>query len=416
VSASPATRVRGGSHKPRSGPASIVGGRWIPLSRPQSRSPLDPTSSPGWRVLRGSERLSGRALLSPSFVGRSEATIVDANLICHLLAQRLRETGLLIPEVKIKADFVEPMLLLRTERLPQGGSIAYELKLDGFRAEAIKSGGRVHLRSRNDKDFNARYPAIVQALAAMPDETVIDGEIVALDESGRPSFNAKNHDVSTASVVYYVFDVMILAGKDVMNEPLSVRRELLLESILAKLDEPIRELPELEASLPELIRSVKAHGLEGLVAKRRVSRYEPGQRSGAWQKMRVNQGQAFVIAGYTVAPKSFDAIVFGYYDGGKLMYAGRTRNGFTPSSREQLFKRFKPLAAEHCPFANLPEARSGRWGQGLTAEKMKECRWLKPALVGQFEFVEWTPDAHLRHARFMGLREDKKPREVVREA
>ncbi len=175
---------------------------------------------------------------------------------------------------------------------------AFLVKLDGFRAEAIKERGRVHFRSRNDKDFNARYPAIVQALAAMPNETVIDGEIVAL-ESGRPSFNALQNHTSTASLLYYVFDVMVLAGKDVMNEPLAVRRELLRDHVLTKLGEPIRESPELEASLPELIRSVKASALEGLIAKRRDSRYEPGQRSGAWQKMRVNQEQAFVIAGYT---------------------------------------------------------------------------------------------------------------------
>jgi ATP-dependent DNA ligase len=131
--------------------------------------------------------------------------------------------------------------------------------------------------------------------------------------------------------------------------------------------------------------------------------------------MRVNRGQAFVIAGYTPASRNFDTVIFGYYDGGKLVYAGRTRNGFTPSSRDQLFRRFKALAVEECPFANLPEARGGRWGEGLTAEKMKVCQWLKPVLVGQFEFVEWTPDSHLRHVRFMGLREDQEPSEVERE-
>jgi bifunctional non-homologous end joining protein LigD len=98
------------------------------------------------------------------------------------------------------------------------------------------------------------------------------------------------------------------------------------------------------------------------------------------------------------------------------MYAGRTRNGFTPSSRDQLFKLFRTLVADKCPFANLPEAKGGRWGEGLTAEKMQECRWLKPSLVGQFEFVEWTPDGHLRHSRFIGLRDDKEPREVAHEA
>jgi ATP-dependent DNA ligase len=116
-----------------------------------------------------------------------------------------------------------------------------------------------------------------------------------------------------------------------------------------------------------------------------------------------------------VGAKNFDAAVFGYYDGGRLVYAGRTRSGFTPASRDQLFKRFRALAAEECPFANLPEARSGRWGEGLTADKMKECRWLRPVLVGQFEFVEWTPDGHLRHSRYMGLREDESPLEVIRD-
>jgi ATP-dependent DNA ligase len=156
-------------------------------------------------------------------------------------------------------------------------------------------------------------------------------------------------------------------------------------------------------------------GLEGLVAKRRDSRYEPGQRSGAWQKMRVNQGQELVIAGYTPSLKNFDALVIGYYQGGKLMYAARTRNRFTPALRAQLFKKLKPLEIEECPFANLPEKKPGRWSAGLTAVKMEECRWLKPVLVGQFEFVEWTEDAHLRHSRFVGLREDKPAKSVRRE-
>jgi ATP-dependent DNA ligase len=160
---------------------------------------------------------------------------------------------------------------------------------------------------------------------------------------------------------------------------------------------------------------VKAQRLEGLVAKRRDSRYEPGQRSGAWQKMRVNQGQEFVIAGYTPSPKNFDALVIGYYQSGKLIYAARTRNGFTPASRADLIRKLKPLEIGECPFANLPEKKAGRWGVGLTAGKMAECRWLQPALVGQFEFVEWTEDAHLRHSRFMGLREDKKAKDVRRE-
>jgi bifunctional non-homologous end joining protein LigD len=200
-----------------------------------------------------------------------------------------------------------------------------------------------------------------------------------------------------------------------MGEPLMKRRALIEKSVLPKLTEPIRYSPVLEGGLKDLIASVKAQGLEGLVAKRADSKYEPGERSGAWRKMRVSQGQELVIAGYTPSPKNFDALVIGYYEGPKLIYAARTRNGFTPASRMELFKKIKPLEITECPFANLPEKKAGRWGAGLTAAKMAECRWLKPALVGQFEFVEWTEDAHLRHSRFVALREDKKAKDVRRE-
>src|SRR5260370_26144658 len=137
-----------------------------------------------------------------------------------------------------------------------------------------------------------------------------------LDESGRPSFNIlQNYGSSKAPILYYVFDVLILSGRDVMGLPLSARRDMLERRILLKLGEPIRYSPELKASLAGLISSVRAQGLERLVAKRRKSRYEPGRRSGAWQKMRINKGQEFVIAGYTVGGATFDALVFGYYEG-----------------------------------------------------------------------------------------------------
>jgi DNA ligase D-like protein (predicted ligase) len=322
----------------------------------------------------------------------------------------------LMPSQEATARFIEPMLLQRVPSLPEGAEWSYEVKLDGFRALAIKTNGKVLLRSRNNKDFNAKYPGVVRALQRLPDETVIDGEMVALDETGRPSFNAlQNVGSSKVTLVYYVFDVLVLAGKSVMAEGLSMRRQILQNQVLPKLNEPVRESPQLNASLPDLVKAVRAHGFEGIVAKRLDSRYEPGQRSGAWRKMRVNRGQEFVIGGYTPGPRNFDALIFGYYEGGRLLYAARTRNGFTPASRAGLYRRFRSLEITECPFSNLPEPRGGRWGQGLTAEKMKECRWLEPVLVGQFEFVEWTPDNHLRHSKFIALREDKDPREVRRE-
>src|SRR5579863_2976683 len=308
------------------------------------------------------------------------------------------------------------MLLLRTEQLPGGAEWIYEIKLDGYRAIGFKSGGKARLRSRNDKDFAVRYPLITAALSALPDETVVDGEIVALNEDGQPSFNLlQNYGSSGAPLHFYVFDLLMIAGRDAMKLPLSERRELLQQKVLTKLAEPIRYSPQLEGSLPDLIKSVKQSGLEGLVAKSLNSLYEPGQRSGAWRKMRVNSGQEFVIGGYTFGGKSFDALIFGYYDGPHLIYVARTRNGFTPTSRLDLMRRFKALETSECPFVNLPEKLAGRWGQGLTAAKMKDCVWLKPKLVGQFEFVEWTPDNHLRHSRFVALREDKAAKEVHKE-
>jgi len=315
-----------------------------------------------------------------------------------------------------KARFIEPMLLLRSDALPEGRDWVYELKLDGYRAIGYRSTGAAHLRSRNNKSFDDSYPGIVKALARLPEETVVDGEVVALDESGRPSFNRlQNYGSSSASLCYFLFDVLILKGRDLRGEPLETRRELLSRTVLPKLAEPIREAPQFDAPLKDLVRAIREQGLEGLVAKRIDSVYESGERSGAWRKMRVNQGQEFVIGGYTVDGRYFDALVFGYYEGSRLMYAGRTRNGFTPSLRAQLCERFSKLETAACPFANLPEKLAGRWGQGLTASKMEKCRWLKPVLVGQFEFVEWTTDGHLRHSRFIGLREDKSAQDVVRE-
>lgn len=306
------------------------------------------------------------------------------------------------------------MLLLRSETLPEGPDWIYELKLDGYRALAIKSAGKIELRSRNNNDFSSKFPSIPKALKKLPNETVIDGELVALDPSRRPSFNLLQN-VGSAPLFYYVFDVLVLRGKDLTRQPLSYRRAMLHEKVLPKLADPIRAALTLERPLPELMRAVREYGFEGLVAKRRDSHYEPGLRSGAWRKMRVNRGQEFVIGGYTPSASSFDALIFGYYEGEKLIFAAKTRNGFTPRLRMDIYKQLQKLRTDVCPFANLPEAKSGRWGAGLTAEKMAECRWVKPELVGQFEFVEWTPDNHLRHSRFVALREDKNPRNVIRE-
>lgn len=308
------------------------------------------------------------------------------------------------------------MLLLRTDRLPDDPLWTYQLKLDGYRAIAFKTAAGVRLRSRNDNDFSSRYRSVLKGLANLPADTVIDGEVIAVDADGRPSFSLlQNHGASGIPILYFVFDVMVLSGRDVMREPLRVRRDLLERKVLPTLGEPVRYAEPLDASLAVLVQSVKAAGFEGLVAKRLDSPYEPGLRSGAWLKMRVNRGQEFVIGGYTIGGNPFDALIFGYYDGARLLYAGRTRNGFTPAQRSQLFRKFRALETGACPFANLPETTGGRFGAGLTEKKMADCRWLQPVLVAQFEFVEWTADNHLRHTRFVALREDRDPMTVTRE-
>ncbi len=311
-------------------------------------------------------------------------------------------------------SFIEPMLLQAQPTLPEGW--LYELKLDGYRAIAGRVGGAAHLRSRNDNDFAGTYPTITAALKSLPDDTVVDGEVVALDAQGRPSFNLLQHAKSKeVRIVFYVFDLLILGGKDVMGRPLRERRKLLETKVLPHLGEPVRYSGALDAPIKELIATVKQYGFEGLVAKNPSSIYEPGKRSGSWKKLRINRGQEFVIGGYTIGGNGFDALIFGYYDETGLRFAAKTRNGFTSASRSALIKKMTPLLTDTCPFLGLPEKRAGRWGQAITAEKMKDCRWLRPLLVGQFEFVEWTPDAHLRHSTFVGLREDKDPRDVVRE-
>jgi ATP-dependent DNA ligase len=160
----------------------------------------------------------------------------------------------------------------------------------------------------------------------------------------------------------------------------------------------------LDASADEVVRVAKEFGFEGIVAKRKDSVYESGKRTGAWVKYRVNRGQEFVIGGYTPG-NPFDALIVGYYEDDRLLYAAKVRNGFVPKVRREVASRFKGLEIDTCPFANLPERKRTQWA--LTKEEMKNCVWLKPELVAQIEFTEWTPDGHLRHSKLVGLRDDK---------
>src|ERR1700674_1053736 len=290
----------------------------------------------------------------------------------------------------------------------------YEIKLDGYRAIAVKSGNKVSLFSRRQKSFNQQYPYIVEVLVDLPDGTVIDGEIVALDDSARPQFSLlQNYRSEAHRIRYFVFDLLCYENRDTSCLSLVDRRALLRK---LKFQSPrIQFLDFLETSAASMAAAAKEQGLEGVIAKRKDSLYQPGRRTGAWVKYRINQGQEFVIGGYFPGPHGFDSIIVGYYDSNNLMYVARTRNGFVPASRRQVFSKLKHLVTSKCPFVNLPETKKSRFGEELNAEKMKKAVWLKPEIVAQIEFLEWTDADHLRHSKFMGLREDKDPRSVVKE-
>ena len=243
---------------------------------------------------------------------------------------------------------------------------------------------------------------------------MIDGEVVALDEQGKPSFNRlQNFRSADAHIMFYAFDVLVRRGEDLTEQTLSRRRAILESTVRAHEHVGISQVSHRTAK--EMLAFVKTHGLEGIIAKRADSVYEPGRRSGLWVKRRINHSQEFVIGGYVPSHLGLDSIVIGVYRGNELHYAARVRSGFVPLTRRQVFERIKPLGTRKCPFVNLPEKDAGRWGQGLTAEKMKDCIWVQPSLLAEIAFLEWTGADHLRHTTFIGLRDDKDPRKVVRE-
>jgi len=316
---------------------------------------------------------------------------------------------------RTEASFVEPMECLSVSKLPEGLEWLWEIKLDGYRALAVKSGTCVTLFSRRRKSLNRQFPYVVEALADLPAGTVVDGEVVAIDESGRPDFNLlQNFRAEASRIQYYIFDLLCWKDRDLTRVPM-VERRALLKSLVLVQDKRIRIADYFEAAPKNLISAVREQGLEGIIGKRRDSVYQPGKRSGAWIKYRVNRGQEFVIGGYFPGPHGFDSLIVGYYDGDKLLYVARTRNGFVPASRRQVFSKLKNLVTPTCPFMNLPETRRSRFGEELNAEKMKKAIWLRPEAVAQIEFLEWTEGNRLRHSKFVGLREDKNPRNVVKE-
>jgi bifunctional non-homologous end joining protein LigD len=304
------------------------------------------------------------------------------------------------------------MMATPAPALPAGDGWSYEVKWDGYRTLALKDGPRVRLYSRNLKDVMSGYPAVARTLAGLKAQSaLIDGELVGIDEGGRPSFQALHHQ-SAHTVVYYAFDILQIAGRDLTREPLDVRRQQLTAAVMGTsilVSEPLPGTPA------QIERAVRELGLEGVVAKRRTSRYEAGRRSNAWLKVKFSRRQEFVIGGYKPANAGFDSVLVGYYDRGRLYHASKVRAGFTPHSRAELMRRIAPIRRPTCPFVNLPSTRTSHWGEGITADDMASFEWVKPVIVVEVAFTEWTRDGNLRHASYVALREDKRARDVGRE-
>src|SRR5436190_513562 len=283
---------------------------------------------------------------------------------------------------KSKPRFIEPMKARLVDDPPSGGDWSYELKFDGFRVCAVKNGSQINLISRNGNELRTRFPEVVEALKEFPpEECVLDGEVVALDGEGRSSFQLLQGleiEGHKAPIVFYVFDLMQLNGRSLIGLPLTARKEVLAK-VCDGVGDPIRYSGEISGDARALLGEVQRRGLEGLIGKLRDSAYEPGRRSGTWIKLKCVNEQEFVIGGFTPpqgARQHFGAILVGYYDGKKFLFAGKVGTGFNTKSLAVLHKKLKSEKRDDCPFADLPSKEGGQWVQGITPSMMRKIHWV----------------------------------------
>lgn len=307
--------------------------------------------------------------------------------------------------------WVAPQLATLVAAAPVGGEWIHEIKLDGYRILMRIERGRIRLLTRNRQDWTERFPAVVEAAAALPvKEAILDGEIVALDRAGVSSFQALQQGAAGdkgRSLAYVAFDLLFLDGRDLRTQPLIERKKALARLLRGRRGR-IRYSEHFDAPGPEVYERACGMGLEGIVSKRKDAAYTSGRGQG-WVKTKCVARQEFVIGGYTDpegARAELGSLLLGVHDrDGRLVYAGRVGTGFTQTTLEALGRRLRRLEQRTSPFSAdgpRPPARG--------------AHWVKPVLVGEVAFTEWTRDGLLRHPAFEGLREDKPAAQVVREA
>jgi bifunctional non-homologous end joining protein LigD len=297
-----------------------------------------------------------------------------------------------------------------SDKVPKGDDWLYEIKWDGYRIVATVTGGEPELRTRRDQDYTKRFENVAKELvkALKTPDCVVDGEVCALDEDGRPSFSAMQQGKPGTQIVYYVFDVLEIEGEPMIELPLEERRKR-LEKLLDKRNRIVKFSESFDDGDALLAAAVKQR-LEGIMAKRLGSRYFPGRRSREWLKIKGHGRQEFVIAGYTRGQGrragTLGSLVLATYQGGDLVYVGNVGTGFNDREIDRLLKKLKPLVRDTPPFREVPKMPRIRKGDVI---------WAEPKLVAEVEFVEWTHDGRLRAPAYKGLREDKDATEVRRE-
>jgi len=307
-------------------------------------------------------------------------------------------------------EFVSPQLATLVKEAPKGDEWLHELKFDGYRLLSHVQRGHVRLWTRNQKDWTEKFPGIVKALKSLKVQSaILDAEVVAMDSSGRSSFQMLQqaiHKTAGKGLVLEVFDVIYLEGFSLTRTPLVARKRVLEELMsTASGDRVLRYSDHVEGNGPKFFKQACDFGIEGIVSKLANSLYE-STRSHSWQKVKCLKRQEFVIAGYTLSDKGlpFSSLVLGVYEKGKLIYAGRVGTGFSNKLRAELKKTLDRLVRPTKPFAEIPKDPD-----------LRRAVWTEPKLVGEVAFAEWTNENIIRHPSFQGMREDKKATEVIRE-
>ena len=362
---------------------------------------LDEKKDGGLTIRLDGERLRGTWALVPAKLDGDPK---------NWLLIRKREEGMSRDGRPVKGTRYAPMLATLAEEVPKGTGWLFEIKWDGYRIVARLAGGDAELRTRKDQDYTQRFANVARELpkALKTSDCVVDGEVCALDEEGRPSFSAMQQAKEGTPIVYYVFDLLEVEGEPLLDLPLTERRRR-LEKLLDKRNRTVR-LSDAFDDGEALLRAAREQKLEGVIAKRADSRYYPGKRTRDWLKIKARPRQEFIIAGYTKGrgrrEKAFGSLVLAVRRGNRLEYVGNCGTGFTEHEIERLLGKLRPLERKAPPFDAVPKMPRIRKGDVL---------WVEPKLVCEVEFSEWTHDGHLRAPSYQGLREDKDAEDVRRE-